>query len=468
MYLKIFQKSLPVLLIISILAISGCATYYGNNIAFQQAYENSDYDGAEKILHKKARKEEKGRNRLLYWLNAGTIAHMLGKYDESNVIFEKAYIYCEDEAKLKIGSEALAMVTNPMAAPYKIEDVEILLINYYKALNYLALGNNENALVEARRMYQRELQLSDKYTSEKRMKRDAFIQVLMGLIFETNNDPSSAFVCYRNAHDIYKEDYSKFFNFTFPQQLKIDLLRMAKRNGTNDFLTFYENEFGMKYSSVMEPRGPEAILLWNNGLGPYKDEWSINFTIVRGQGGMVTFNNEEYNMSFPFYLPAGGQGNGNLSDLSFVRVTLPKYMERPNYYTNAQADNNGAKVQFSKLEDINAVSFKFLKDKQLEILSKELIRVATKKLEEEMLRNQNQYAGAALGIFNALTEKADTRNWQTVPHDVSYARVPLTDNKTSIVISLDGNGSSKQVTLNIKPNQKKSFIMPFFTLQALK
>lgn len=467
MYLRIFRKPFPIVFIVILLAISGCTTYYGNNLAFVNAYESGDFEEANKVLAKKAKKEEKNRNRLLYWLNAGTVAHMLGKYEESNTFFEKAYIYCEDEAKTKVASEALAMVTNPMATPYKIEDVEILLINYYKALNYLALGNSENALVEARRMYQRELQVSDKYTSERRMKRDAFIQVLMGLIFETNNDINSAFVCYRNAHDIYKNDYARFFNFTFPEQLKIDLLRMAKRNGTSDFLTFYENEFGMKYSKDMEPQGPEAILLWNNGLGPYKDEISINFTIIKGAGGMVTFANEEYNMSIPFLFPTG-QGNGDISDLSFVRVTIPKYVERPVFYSHAHVSNPEGKYQFSKLEDINAVSFKFLKDRQLETLGKELVRVATKKLAEAQLRNENQYAGAALGVFNALTEKADTRNWQTVPHDVSYARIPLANAKSTINVQLEGNGTATQLVLNINPNQKRSFILPFFSLQSLK
>ncbi|MEQ8576280.1 MAG: hypothetical protein RIB63_19595, partial [Fulvivirga sp.] len=43
--------------------------------------------------------------------------------------------------------------------------------------------------------------------------------------------------------------------------------------------------------------------------------------------------------------------------------------------------------------------------------------------------------GALLSIVNAFTEKADTRNWQTLPHDISYGRVPLDEgtNKFKLV-----------------------------------
>jgi hypothetical protein len=37
---------------------------------------------------------------------------------------------------------------------------------------------------------------------------------------------------------------------------------------------------------------------------------------------------------------------------------------------------------------------------------------------------------------NALTEKADTRNWQTLPHSIYYARVPLKQGDNSVRFSI--------------------------------
>ena len=51
-------------------------------------------------------------------------------------------------------------------------------------------------------------------------------------------------------------------------------------------------------------------MFWNNGLGPVKSEWSINFTVVKGSGGAVTFVNEEYDFSFPFWLNDDDDADG--------------------------------------------------------------------------------------------------------------------------------------------------------------
>ncbi len=456
-YLKLISAFL-----LATLILTGCATYYQKQVAIQTNFESGNFEGAEKLItSKKATKEANGKNRLLYWLNAGTIAYMLGKNVESNDYFEKAYIFTEDYKK-NYATSALSLVTNPMATTYAGEDVEVLMINYYKALNFLAMGNTEYALVEVRRMYQKSLVLSDKYKGANRFKRDAFIQTFMGLIFEASGDDNNAFVCMRNAYTIYKEDYSKFFKMSVPEQLKKDLIRLSYKNGTSDFLSFYEKEFGMKYEAPAKSSGGEAIVLWNNGLGPVKDEWSINFVVVKGAGGMVNFTNDEYGFNFPFILPSG-QGEGNLSDLTFLRVVMPKYNERPLQYSNGFLSANGAKYEFSLIQDVNAVAVKCLKDRVIQDLSEELLRVAIKKAAEYALRNQNQYAGAALGVLNAITEKADTRNWQTIPHDISYARVPLNEGENTIQLQTGGNYGTKQVDYKVKGRAGQSAIVPLFT-----
>lgn len=63
------------------------------------------------------------------------------------------------------------------------------MINFYKALNYLQLNNMEDALVEVRKINIRLQQLNDKYPDHKnRYQRDAFAQLLMGLIYDAAGD----------------------------------------------------------------------------------------------------------------------------------------------------------------------------------------------------------------------------------------------------------------------------------------
>ena len=38
-----------------------------------------------------------------------------------------------------------------------------------------------------------------------------------------------------------------------------------------------------------------------------------------------------------------------------------------------------------------------------------------------------------LGIANAISEQADTRNWQTLPNRISYTRLPLQPGKNEVL-----------------------------------
>ena len=85
-----------------------------------------------------AEKESTSINRMLYWCNRGTVSFFQGKYEESNTYFNDADLYVEDYRK-SFGNEALALVSNPMVKPYKPEDVEAVMVHYYKALNFIYL-----------------------------------------------------------------------------------------------------------------------------------------------------------------------------------------------------------------------------------------------------------------------------------------------------------------------------------------
>ncbi len=449
------MRKITLFLYIIILAgFCSCLSYYQRNIKFNQAFENAQYPEAEKILTKD-KKAENRKNKLLYWLNMGVVNSLQGKYKESNDYFEKAFQFTE-EFHFKVTQEALGLLINPNFVDYKGEDFEVLLIHYYKAINYIFLDDKESALVECRRTYNGLNKLNDKYKSDNRFKRDAFMYTIMGLIFQSNGEFNDAFVSYRNAYDTYKDDYARFFSSSVPLQLKKDLLRTAAKAGMPDMVDFYEKEFGLKYdpTEYNNDKG-ELILFWNNGLGPVKAEWSINFTIVRGQGGQVNFVNNDLNLSFPFILTNNSSSNNNLSDLEFIRVAFPKYVERPLLFNSAEITYNGTTAQLYPAQDLNAIAFKSLKDRMLVDFGKALLRVASKKAAEYQARKENPYAGAALGVLGAISEKADTRNWMTIPHTIYYTRMQLPVSCKAISMNISGD-QSKTFDIAIKISKGKT------------
>jgi len=435
-----------------VVVLSGCATYYAKNLKLYRAIETGQFDAADKLLDKDE-KSPKNRNRLLYFLNRGYVSWMMNDYRQSVEYLNIAEKIIDDYS-FSLGAEALALITNPMRKPYRAEDFEIVMVNCFKAINFMQMNEREAAMVECRRINLKLNQLNDKYKDHKnRYQRDAFAQMMMGLLYDANGDHNNAFIAYRNTLEIYETDYTKNFNVQAPHQLKLDLLRTAYNIGFREEVDFFERKFGMTYRSGQKPEA-ELIFFWMNGFGPVKDEWSVNFTIVRGEGGLVTFVNEGEGFSFPFFL--GSSEKDAVLDLKLVRVAFPKYVERKPTSVSAVITSGKAAYPLEPAENINAIAFKTLNDRFVHEMSNSLLRVATKQVLEKTIRQKDNSAGTILSIFNAVTEKADTRNWQCLPHSISYTRVPLTVGNNQLALNVkmtDGKTVTSDVSIQAKQGE---------------
>jgi hypothetical protein len=443
-----------------------CATYYQKNLKFNNYFVQGNLKEADELLSKD-KKATKRKDHLIYYMNRGTLASMLGNYEQSNTFFEEAYRIA-DSYHTNMLNEGAAFLLNPNITEYKGEDFELLFIHYYKALNYLKMGDRQEALVECKRMNIRLNIVNDKYKSDNRYRRDAFIHVLMGIIYEANEDFNNAYIAYRNAVEIYQQDYSKLFGMQVPRQLINDLLRTAYILGFNEDLALYEREFKTRYEHK-KARGSEVVFFWHNGLGPVKSEWSINFSIVRGAGGYVTFVNDELGLSIPFPMPDKEYNESGLNRLEFIRIAFPKYVERPLVYNSGTVQAGGTKYTLETAEDINAIGIRSLKDRMLLELGKGLLRMALKKAAEYAVRNENKDVGALVGVFNALTEQADTRQWQTLPHSIYYCRVPMEPGKQQITFTPHAAQGSeeKSFTFDFNLNKGETYFQTFSSLEVM-
>jgi len=64
-------------------------------VIFQEGLVSGELEAANKFLDK-GKKNETGKNRLLYFMNKGVVLQLMGNNTESNEYLEKAYIYTED------------------------------------------------------------------------------------------------------------------------------------------------------------------------------------------------------------------------------------------------------------------------------------------------------------------------------------------------------------------------------------
>lgn len=429
---------------ITLVLIIGCATYYQKNTEFQKYITRGEFEKANNWLENESKDKKRERNKILYYLNKGFVYFMMNSHEKSNGYFHDAEDLIDEQEK-EVGKQALSYILNPSFTNYIPEDFETVMLHYFTAMNYIKLRDWEDALVECRRINLKLNQLNDKYKDHKnRYQRDAFAHNLMGMIYDVTHDYNNAFIAYRNAYEIYQEDYKKYFDLAAPQQLKRDLLRAAHRTGFDEELRYYEKKFDIDYKPPDKER-PELIFFWLTGYGPVKSQWEITFTKGSYKNGYITFLNSRYDLSYRFYV---GDRSDNVRNgfkkMEVFRVAFPKYLERPPVYTASELSHNGKVYKTEKAQDINKIAFKTLRDRMLRVFANSLLRVATKKALQMVANEQDENLGTLVSIANAVSEKADTRNWQTLPYAIHYTRIPLHKGKNTVELRAQSKKEGQQ------------------------
>ncbi len=444
-HIKIFLR--VVILCCLLVLISNCGSYNTKSTFFQAKVQQGDMQGALEAIDKN-KFLGKSRNQLLYLLEKGKLAYLSGDYTLSNELFNKADEFIESN-KRAVGNQILGVLLNPQKETYKGEDFEKVAIHYYKALNYMFLSKYDEAIVEAKRISLQLQKINEKYPEGKknRYTDDAFAHTLQGLLYEASGDINNAFIAYRNSVDLYLKNEGTYIGVSIPNQLSQDLLRTADIMGFTDELERYQKLLNITYSPSKKSNGGEAIFFWENGLAPYKDQTYYTFTILPGnQVGFLTIINEELSLNLPLPIPTGGNSN---SDLDIFNVAFPKYVSRTSVYNNAKVIADSISYPFELTQNYEEIAFKTLKDRTLREIGKLALRLGTKKISEYIVKKQNSDIGAILGLFNALSEGADTRNWQSLPSKIFYSRIPLKkgENNLNIQLNQDQETSTSQTIL---------------------
>jgi hypothetical protein len=443
------------------LLLFSCATYNNRIGSYYDQVVSNQFDKAYLAIDQNKLLQRK-RNRLLYLFEKGKMAHLLKQYDSSNLFFNEADLFIED-ARTSVGDVALGTLLNPMMETYKGEDFEKFMVHYYKSLNYLGLGQSNEAMVEARRISLRSYAQQDKTgNKDNRYSDDAFSLMMQGIIYEQSGDMNNAFISYRNAVDIFIKNNNNWYGVGLPEQLKQDVLRTAAANGFMDEAQRYSTLLNTSLQPAANAGGGELVLFWENGLAPVKQEQNFFFTLVKDKLGNFTFTDATGTVNIPFILNSSvNKDDIKASDIRSLRVAFPKYLEQPVFYTQGTVSINNAQYSFEKAENINDLAFATLKERFLKEMTKTLSRLAIKKLAEAAARpkkddknkSEKEAMATAIQVFSFVTEKADTRNWQSLPHTILYTRIPLKPGANEIKINFTGQGQqSKSLSLTVQGN----------------
>lgn len=447
-----------------------CATYNKRMTNYYTALENHQYKKAMSSLEKLSL-IKRYRNKLLYYFEKGKVYHLMQEYDSSNVYLNLADQFIENNKKT-VGDIAKGYLINPMMQTYLGEDMERFMMHYYKGLNYLYTNQSSEAVVEARRIALAENAQSDKFNNKtNRYSKDAFALNLQGMLYEAAGDINNAFIAYRNAADVYLNANGRYYGISLPQQLKQDVLRTAQQMGFIEEQQRYEKLFNTNLQTDTASGG-SLIVFVEKGIAPIKQE--KNFYIAQNSDGLQGFyyiNNagDRIDIPFDYNYYSIDRSNASLQSFRSIRVALPYYAVR---YTNHALVNitaNHINYTTEPAQDINNIAVNTLEERMLTEIANALARQLTKRLAEkaaektaeaaskssskekdedkkkQKAKEVGEAAGLLLNLVNTFTEKADTRNWQSLPAYIQYVRIPL--QKGENTITLQNNGKATTYTI---------------------
>ncbi len=439
------------ILLTSAVLLSGCTTYSDKFSNLRPQFVAGQYDEALTTIE-----EESGsKDRLLYHLERGLILHFSGRYAESNIDFAAADRLADDLYTKSISEGALSLISNDNAINYRARPFEMAMVPYYKALNYIYLGDSEGAQVEARRASL----LMTKYVNAtvegvrdgdgdvlKQVRNNAFLLYSAGMLYDSDGEINDAFTSYRNAAVAFQTNY-RILDLDIPPSLAQDLERVAGRMG------FYAELDQLKkdcpkvfaaadpdvpdgavktpedYEAAVKNKGwqaghGEVVFFLESGFVAHKTQVRFDFPIFEGE----TYSDSDY-WAWEIYA-----GLGNMQALVkgrkieyWVSVAAPELQDPLGNIGGARisagvSGANAVTYQVSNLSRKARINFDAEKPT---IFFKTIARGLTKYLASRELGKKNDVAGILANLFGAATESADTRSWLTLPENIHMARMSL-------------------------------------------
>jgi len=137
---------------------TGCKTYEQQNKIIRN-WQEGNLPGAVAEAKLAADGNANNKDAIIWRLEQGAVLRATGQYADSNDAFDKAEAKIDDyarKAKIRVGQETGALLSNQAELDYEGRSYDGIMLNTYKALNYLALGQPDKARPEIIHAYQRQ------------------------------------------------------------------------------------------------------------------------------------------------------------------------------------------------------------------------------------------------------------------------------------------------------------------------
>ncbi len=416
--------------------LTGCASMRTNKSHYAGTdvmLANADYGGALSRITAAKQKAYGYKDRVIYYLDTGMLYHWNGEYEKSNEQLELAEKAIDENFTKSLSRSASTLILNDNAQAYPGEDYEDIYLNAFKALNYLALGENDAAFVEVRRIDLKLKQLEKKYDK----------------VAEKLNKAEEAHEEFRPGKSYFQESalgrylsMMLYRNDSKWDDVRIDLDKIAKgwklQPGIHPFST---PDFSAEKERTPQPSARLNLLAFS-GISP--DKKASTLKIYTEQNLIILAGTAED------YL-----GKQNLTGLSVIpwygvqpgynfKFQLPDMVKRPSKAARVEAVVDGKTYSLQPLESLENAAVETFGVRKPLIYLKTITRAVVKGLAAQTATESltgNMDSG--LAFFTRLaataavnqTENADLRMSRFFPAEAAVREIHLEEGVHNLQIN---------------------------------
>lgn len=420
---KSYRNHILRFLLILPVFIAGCNAPKDNLLKFNSSFKADymacgNFESSEQFVQSKISegKNPKGED-LLWTMQLGCIERIKQNYRQSNEYFDKSeemlsYFDYQNEATDSVASIAV----NENIVPYVGQEYDGIMVNTYKALNFMALGENDLARVEFNRALDRQRRAKEKFAKEIKKLQDELDEA-----DEKEDSHVKESVENPEVKELIEDRYPGLYNFE------------AYPDFVNPFTTYMA---GLFFNLVGDHSKASGLLKESYGMVSDNDfiaeDLAVTEQVLDGKKELentvwVIFENgmgpvkEEFRIDIPLFVET--------ERVKYVGIALPKlsFREQAYPYLSVRAGGNNYQTRYVAYMD-RVVQTEFNKDFK-GILTRAIISTSAKAVAQYALDKNNdsssKLASFLVAAYSLATTAADVRIWTTLPKDYQVARFPM-------------------------------------------
>lgn len=374
------------------------------------------FQEADERVTAKKNKLYKKKDAVLFYLDRAALLHDAQNPAASDEMLASAQEYIDELYAKSVSASVGRLFINDLTTPYYAANYERALTYYYRAQNFLQRGDVSSAAVEARRA----VFFLDHLRADKRKgyNDDPFVQYFASLVFESVGQRSDARIARQNALNAYQRLGGKL-GVSAPE------FSIPKNAG----------ELG------------EVIIFHYNGLLPLKKTQTIQVAWSEAVA-MASSPQETTDSVSPEVQNALAAGLFG----SAVTLSYPVLTPQPFSVASSFVEADGQTYVTQKVADFAGAAKMDLDEKLPGIWFRKATRAVAKQVAAAQARQAarsaanddtvGDLAGMFVSALGAALEKADTRQWFTLPAEVRMTRLFLTPKTQDIkLLFRDGYGN---------------------------